>query len=57
MSRSGTISMERKVDDLSCDPSKWSFDKLRREYYGGRGFLAVIAEYERRMRALEETDD
>ena len=37
-------------DDFSCEPKKWSYKKLIREYANGRGFLAVIAEYERRIR-------
>ncbi|TLX17141.1 hypothetical protein [Rhizobium sp. MHM7A] len=36
-----------KHDDFSCDPSKWSQDKLLRERRNG--MPAVVAEYERRI--------
>jgi len=36
-----------KHDDFSCDPSRWSQDKLFRERRNG--MPAVVAEYERRM--------
>lgn len=35
-----------RVDDLSCDPSKWSFGKLCRERRNG--MPAVMLEWERR---------
>lgn len=36
-----------KHDDFSCDPSKWSQDKLLRERRNG--MPAVVAEYDRRI--------
>lgn len=38
----------RKYDDFSCDPAKWSLDKLIHERRNG--MPAVLLEYERRTR-------
>jgi hypothetical protein len=43
--------MEPKHDDWSCDPSKWSWGKLRRERKNG--MPAVVAEWDRRMAEAE----
>jgi hypothetical protein len=40
-----------KHDDFSCDPSKWSQDKLLKERRNG--MPAVVAEYERRKAQSE----
>jgi hypothetical protein len=36
-----------QTDDMSCDPTKWSADKLRREMH--YGMPAVVIEYDRRQ--------
>lgn len=38
---------KRLIDDFSCNPSKWSWEKLRREVKNG--LVVVVAEYERRL--------
>lgn len=43
--------MTPKHDDWSCDPRKWSFDKLRLERKNG--MPAVVAEWDRRMAEAE----
>ncbi len=43
------------TDDFSCDPRKWSFDKLRMERRNG--MPAVTAEWERRMDELAASDE
>jgi hypothetical protein len=43
--------MKTKYDDWSCDPSKWSWDKLRRERKNG--MPAVVEEWDRRMAEAE----
>jgi hypothetical protein len=43
--------MKPKPDDWSCDPSKWSMDKLGRERKNG--MPAVVAEWERRLAETE----
>lgn len=43
-----------KHDDFSCDPSKWSQDKLFRERRNG--MPAVVAEYDRRMTEGQQRD-
>lgn len=47
--------MKAKHDDWSCDPTKWSWDKLRRERKNG--MPAVLAEWERRMAATESSSN
>jgi hypothetical protein len=42
-------------DDFSCDPSKWSYDKLRRERRNG--MPAVTAEWDRRMEERDRYSD
>ena len=42
-------------DDFSCDPRKWSFDKLRRERRNG--MPAVTAEWTRRMEEHDRGPD
>jgi hypothetical protein len=41
-----------KSDNWSCDPSKWSLSKLLLEKR--HGMPAVIAEYERRMKEMQQ---
>jgi hypothetical protein len=47
----GNMHVRTRHDDFSCDPRRWSYDKLRLEKRNG--MPAVMAEWERRM---EERD-
>lgn len=44
-----------KHDDFSCDPSKWSQDKLLKEKRNG--MPAVVAEYDRRVSLRDGSDN
>lgn len=47
--------MRQKHDDWSCDPSKWSWSKLRLEH--ANGMPAVVAEWDRRMAEAKAAND